>query len=231
MHPLFSLVKNTGRAIALLSVLALAATAQVTPSFHIAYAVDTQALLGGSPNANYNKLLVRDLHEDHYHTFTANNGTNPEGHVPMPIAVNVSGGYGAVSFASWNDSEYATSSRYAFPSEPLNLHLELVSVSSSNLIVELQHDDHYHQLFAGEEGEHLHFGDFQNLRFSFADGAAPGDYSAVFRIVDESAEGAYVTSNNFTINVAAIPEPSSATALAGALALGLVATRRRRVRA
>lgn len=221
-----SFLKNTGRTIALLSSLALAATAQITPSFHIAYAVDTMATSGENPNPNYNKLLVRDLHGDHYHTFTANTGTHPDDHVPMPLSIDLVGGYGAVSFASWNDSPYATNNRYAFPDLAFDLHLELVSVSSSNLIVELQHDDHYHGLTAGGGGEHLHYGESQNLRFSFAEGAALGDYTAVFRIVDEA--GIFTDSNNFTIHVAAVPEPSAAAALAGAAALGLVAARRRR---
>lgn len=217
------LSKTWARSLAILSALTLAATAQAATlsSFHLAYAVDTN-----TSSSNYNKLVVRDLHGDHYHGFSANNGTDPDGHLPMRLSIDVSGGFESVSLAAWNDSPYATGTRYAFPeSATFDLHLELVSVSSANLIVELQHDDHYHTLSAGGEGEHLHFGDFQDLRFSFTEGSAMGDYTAVFRIVDEA--GTYATSNNFTIHVSAVPEPSSAAALAGLLSLGFVALRRR----
>lgn len=221
-----SSLKTWARSLAILSILTLAATAQtVAPSFHLAYGVDTS-----TTSANYNKLVVRDLHGDHYHGFNANNGTDPDGHLQMPLTIGSSGGFASLSLAAWNDSPYATNIRYAFPTgdeaPAFDIHLELVSVSSANLIVQLQHDDHYHTLSAGDEGEHLHFGEFQDLRFSFTEGAALGNYTAVFRIVDEF--GTYTTSNNFTVHVSAVPEPSSAAALAGLISLGFVALRRRR---
>jgi hypothetical protein len=104
-----------------------------------------------------------------------------------------------------------------------DVHIELVSLSAglnvgvgSNLNAFVDPGDDYHL----EDS------------FSFTPtfwteaSAAPGTYIAQFKLTDES--GTFLDSGIFEFRFSVIPEPSSAAALAGALALGLVATRRRR---
>ncbi len=79
-------------------------------------------------------------------------------------------------------------------------------------------------------GDDWHLGDSFSFTPTFwtALNAAPGTYVAQFKLTDES--GAFLESGTFEyrFEVVAIPEPSAFAALAGAAALGLAATRRRR---
>jgi len=173
-----------------------------------------------------NTFRVYDLHGDHYHTFFENTGGG--GHQQPYLSLVAGGAEASISIAAANFSPHAEElGDNLFPQGTFNFELRLVSVSNLSLTVELSHDDHAHGIAVGFS-EGLEFGETQFIHFAVSSEAAPGDYFAVFKIIDN--DNIYADSPNFTINVTAtaVPEPASAAALAGALALGLVATRRRR---
>lgn len=227
-----------GRFVALLSVPAVAATAQLTPQFHLAYAVDTQELVSGNPNPFYHTIRIRDHHEDHYHNFAHNPGLSD--HDQAPLSVMIGAGYDAsFTLGAWNYSpDIGVSTRYVIPDDGAgaHFHLELLSITGPGL-----GDESYLQVGIREVGDpsfgsftvgtdaHLHWGaDFNEIGFALSSGATLGRYTAIFRVIDE--EGLYNDSPTFSIYVdaVAVPEPSAFAALAGAAALGLAATRRRR---
>ena len=214
------------RFLAVLAVLSTALVAGITSvrahdpgsegTFHLAY----------GKLATENTFRVYDLHDDHYHTFTENTGGG--GHEQPYLSLVAGGAEASISIAAANFSPHAEElADNSFPPGTFNFELALVSVSSPWLTIELSHDAHAHGIDVGLS-EGLEFGETQFIHFAVSSEAAPGDYSAVFKIIDTG--NIYADSPNFTINVTAtaVPEPASAAALAGALALGLVATRRRR---
>jgi hypothetical protein len=128
-------------------------------------------------------------------------------------------GVGAPETILFNSS----SGRWNGPLTGADVHIELVSLSAglnvgvgSNLNAFVNPGDDYHL----EDSF-----DFTPTFWTEAS-AAPGTYIAQFKLTDES--GTFLDSGTFEFRFSVIPEPSSAAALAGALALGLVATRRRR---
>ncbi|WAC21242.1 PEP-CTERM sorting domain-containing protein [Luteolibacter sp. SL250] len=191
-------------------------------ALHLAFGVDTNA---GSPTT-FNQIRVRDLHDDHYHGFTQNNGTAGS-HVPEPFVVIPGSGMATLDLASMDISPFS-SSRYTTTLTPGgDFHLELIGltgIDTDNLIVRFWHDDHTHTMSVGGNAEHLSLAEINKIDFALASGAGLGSYSAQFRIVDEGET--YITSPTFTIHVNAVPEPSAA--LLGAAALGFGILRRRR---
>ncbi len=227
-------LSKLGRTLALLVGIASASSAFAAPQFHLAYAVDSWEFVGNNPlnapNPTYNQIRIRDLHEDHYHNFTINNSTDPDDHVPMPLSVTIGSGFdSSITLGAWNYSPDASVGRYTIPDDGAgaHFHLELISVSNAALNVGIREvgDLTYTGLGVGSDA-HLDWGSvFNEIGFSLDTGASLGTYTAVFQVIDE--EGLYTTSPTFSIQVTAIPEPSSAAALVGAIALGLVASRRR----
>ncbi|MFD2255766.1 PEP-CTERM sorting domain-containing protein [Luteolibacter algae] len=197
-------------------VLAMTATSQAASTLHLAFGVDVNPT-----SSNLNNLRVRDLHDDHYHTFTQNNGL-PGSHVPEPFSIipgveTVTFNLAAMEISPYPNASYSTSLTPAG-----DFHLVLVSrngIGSDNVNIGFWHGDHTHSMTAGSE-EHLRTDEIHTIQFSFAPDAQQGDYSAVFKIVDEN--GNYGDSQLFTLNVKAVPEPSSALLICSALGLGLL---------
>lgn len=121
----------------------------------------------------------------------------------------------------------SSSGRWSATLAGADVHLQLVSLSTGLRIG----DASIYDLVTGA-GDEIHLGD----SFSFTPvfwtdaSAAPGVYTAQFKLTDES--GGFLDSGifeyRFEVSASAIPEPSSAALLAGLASLGLRATRRRR---
>ncbi|MGE9268207.1 MAG: PEP-CTERM sorting domain-containing protein [Verrucomicrobiales bacterium] len=196
--------------------LVLSFAASASGALLLAFGVDTDEF-----SATTNQVLVFDLHNDHYHGYSWNNGTNPSGHVPMPFEATPGGPVASLTLASMDISPF-NSSYGRFTTTGLALandfHLVLQSVTDENdvavtgLQVAFWHGDHTHGMSAGSE-EHLDLSETQQIDFSFANGAAQGAYYANFIITDE--EGNYLDSSPFRIQVNAVPEPGTALLLSG----------------
>jgi len=204
---------------------ALALTSFASPAdaaIHLAFGVDTL-----ESSTAFNRIRVRDLHGDHYHNFTQNNG-NPGSSIPAPLVVIPGSGTATLNLAAMEISPFPQA-RYATGLTPAgDFHLELVGltgIDATNLFVRFWHDGHTHTMSVGGNAEHLELNAINRIDFSLADGAPLGAYTAQFAIIDES--GNYLDSPGFSIHVNAIPEPSSALLGASALVLGLTRRRRR----
>jgi len=226
------------RAFALAGVSALLVpVAGAATSLYLAFGVDTREESGpGVPNPWNDLIVVRDLHGDHYHSFSTNNGTNPAGHLPMPLTVIPGSGESAtLSLGAMNISAFAEA-RYTIPNTPVgDFRLVLVSLSGVNgslLDVDFVHDDHTHSMFAGGN-EGLHLDEVAEIQFSLPEGAELGRYEAIFKIIDQNGNylesvtsGGTTRTSNFTIAVDAVPEPSAALLAGAAMTMGLLRRRR-----
>ncbi|MDP0491187.1 MAG: PEP-CTERM sorting domain-containing protein [Verrucomicrobiota bacterium JB023] len=170
-------------------------------------------------STNSNEAYVLDLHNDHYHIFSVNNGT-PGGHTPVPFTITPGATSETFELGSMDISPYPINGLTTNLDPAGDFHLELHSLlgpGATNLEVLFWHDDHTHTMSVGGE-EHLELTEVNSVEFRLPEGAELGDYSATFSITDES--GNYVESSAFTINVTAIPEPSTVfLSLLGTLAL------------
>ncbi len=207
--------------LAFVTSLGAASAADAATSLYLAFGVHPDS----------GQLVLRDLHEDHYHTFTVNNGT-PGGHTPVPLEVTIGSATGAsfTLIAANHASPVDTPRLFPEGVDP-HLHLVLESlslVSGSLLEVSYQHEEHTDDFAVGDELEiHADETTPQSVFFALPAGAAVGQYEATFRLVDESATNPY-GENTFRIlvnGVAPVPEPSAALLGGISLVLGL---RRRR---
>lgn len=209
-----------------LPVLAFSLTGQTQAALHLAYGVDI-----GELSASNGQIRIFDLHNDHYHSFTTNNGTNPGGHQAMAFQIVPGASSVSLTMASMDTSPFNEShSQYTTNLIPAgDFHLQLDSItdesgdSSSALTVAFWHGDHTHSMSDGTE-EHIDPVETQKIDFSLDANSALGTYYANFRLADEG--GNYVDSPAFRIQVNAVPEPSTGL-LIGCVFLGAVARRRR----
>lgn len=202
---------------------AISATAEASILSYLAFGV----------HPSTNQLVLRDLHDDHYHTYQINNGTDPGGHVAIPLEVTIGSATGAtITLISTNNANPADPNRRFPAGADPHLHLMLDSltpVAGSQLIVRYQHGDHTHGFSVGGEME-LHVAETtpQGIYFTLPAGAAEGQYAAVFRIMDESVTNPF-GSSTFSVlvnGVAPVPEPSALLMLSAASSL--IFRRRRR---
>ncbi|QDU57408.1 hypothetical protein [Aeoliella mucimassa] len=180
-----------------------------------------------------NFITLRDHHVSHYHVYFGNNGTNPNGHTPLPVDVLPgSSEYGEVTLASMNISPDAESD-YLIPSTPEgDFHLELIG-TAPELSVAVEREGVVTPLLPGGV-YHLSVTEYHTLQFTLAEGTKLGQYDADFRIVDENGyylsevpvTPTYTWTNDFYVRVNAIPEPSTALLALLAVATGIVVLRR-----
>ncbi|MBK1835413.1 PEP-CTERM sorting domain-containing protein [Roseibacillus ishigakijimensis] len=190
-------------------------TSTAHSALHLAFGVDTD-----SGSTNFDRIMVRDLHGDHYHTFSQNNG-DPGSHIPAPFTLVPGGSTATFNLAAMDISPFSQS-RYTTALSPAgDFHLELTALlgpGSENLTVLFWHGDHTHTMAVGGSAEHLELDEILDIELRLPAEAELGSYTAEFRIVDES--GNYTDSPTFSINANAIPEPSSLLlTLLGATAL------------
>lgn len=196
-------------------------------SLYLAFGTETR------PGLFQNIITVSDLHGDHYHSFSINNGTDPTDHTPMPLtaiageAMTASIELGAMNIAPLVIPEYRIpdSTTSVFRLQLLNL--------DEGLSVHFAHGDHTHSMSAGS-GETLRLSDVERIYFSVAEGYS-GLYQADFKIVDTTgfyrdfaSLGAIEVNSNFSILVNAIPVPEPSTVFFVMLSGATVMLRRRR---
>jgi hypothetical protein len=97
-------------------------------TLYLAFGVDVRESLGAiTPNPLKHLIRVRDLHGDHYHSFSINNGT-PGGHVPVPLVLVAGSGTASFGIGAVNISPFP-SSAYLIPGSPAgDFRLELVAL-------------------------------------------------------------------------------------------------------
>ncbi|MFC7337912.1 PEP-CTERM sorting domain-containing protein [Haloferula chungangensis] len=187
----------------------------------LAFGVDTSATA-----TTFEQIRVRDLHGDHYHNFTENNGT-AGGHTPLPFELTPGSGVPATLELGSMDNAPFASSRYTTALTPAgDFHLKLIGWSgpgAENLTVAFWHGDHTHGMGIDSE-EHLEIDAVNRIDFSLPSGAPLGSYTAQFQLIDESAN--YSDSPVLTFHVNAVPEPSSALLGAGAFCFALLRRKR-----
>jgi hypothetical protein len=119
----------------------------------------------------------------------------------------------------------SSSGRWSASIAGADVHLELVFLSAG---LNVGVGSNLNALDA--PGDEFHLGDSFGFTPTFWTqlNAAPGTYVAQFKLIDESGTFGDSGTFEYRFEVAAIPEPSSAAALAGFAILGLALTHRRR---